>query len=198
MTAKNETDTIVAELQGVLTDLVKCAVTKPEAVKVKHSVHGNLVAFFIETEQVDVKRVLGSKGKHFKALESIMRTLAETVERETMLSIKDSGPQPPGSTPPKQFAPPVQGAKLFERVPTLLRRIINMYVDTEASLVVADFGQTAILEIKVKAGEKHLITGPDADFEYGRDGLIIGSVKNIFDGIGKNHGKILKITVTEV
>jgi predicted RNA-binding protein YlqC (UPF0109 family) len=198
MNAKNEIEPAVAELQGVLTDLVKCAVTKPEAVKVKHSVHGNLVAFFIETEQVDVKRVLGSKGKHFKALESIMRTLAKISDRETLLTIKDDGPPPPGSQGQRQFSPPVQGSKMFERVPALLKRIIGLYLETEPQVVVADFGQTAILEIKIKDGEKHYITGPDADFEYGRDGLIIGSIKNIFDGIGKNHGKVLKITVTEV
>ena len=198
ITTKGATPLVAEELTDVLAELVKCAVTKPESVKVVSSVHGPLIALLIKTEQHDVKRVLGTKGKHFRALEVIMRTLAAQVNCEIHLKIEDKGPPPPVTPPPFRALPaPEVAARLWHRVPALLARIIGMYVHSEPSLDVSEFEGTTIIQIKVSQQERHLIWGPEADFDYGRDGIIIGSIKNIFDGIGKNHGKQIRIVVAD-
>jgi predicted RNA-binding protein YlqC (UPF0109 family) len=198
-TTNNAAEIVAAELAGVLTDLVKCAVTKPEAVKVISSVHGPLIAMLIKTEQYDVKRVIGTKGKHFRALEVIMRTLASQVSCEVHLKIEDKGPPPPGTPPPFRSLPaPDAQARLWHSVPELLRRIVSMYVNTEPKIEISEFAETTIVQVKVLASERHLIWGPETEFDYGRDGIIIGSIKNIFDGIGKGHGRQIRIVVSDL
>lgn len=200
----NETvpDSIVAsEIAEVLESLVKCVVTQPSSVKVGHSVHGNLIALIVKTDQNDVRRVIGAKGKHFKALQGIVASLAKQVDFEAHLAVDDKGPPPPAGAPaPKIFSLGQYNQQGFERVKVLLSKLVSMFLSSPNvfEVISTDIANTTIFEIRVKADEYQAIYGTEVPFDYGNDGHIIGAIKNIFDGIGKNHGRIIRISLNRV
>lgn len=192
----NDTE-LVIEISKLLEQLVKAVVQKPEAVKIKHSTHGPLAAFVISTDPGDVRRVIGAKGKHFKALKLIISSLTSLIGREAHIEVEDKGP-PIGESPmrtsafvkPRDLAP----------VEKLLNKTISMFLDQPGACTISttEVGTTMIFEVKVNSEANHArIYGPLMSFEYGADGAIIGSIKNLFDGIGKNHGRLIRIVLSQ-
>jgi len=174
-------------------------VTYPERVTVQSSIHGPLVAFVIKTEQIDVRRVIGSKGKHFKAMEVITQSLMRLMDREAHLTVDEKGP--PSVMPQnKPFSLGSQRPDSIRNVVDLLRRVIGPFLQIPEAMEVipTNLGTTTILELRVKESDYPLIYGVDTVFDYGPDGNLIGSIKNIFDGIGKNNGRIIRITVNRI
>ena len=190
--------TLIAPIAEILKELVQGVVTMPAAVSVKSSCHGNLVALQVKTDPDDVRRVIGAKGKHFKALETIVRTLSLMIQREAHLAVDDKGPPAPGVTAQKSFA--LGKTRDFSHVSKLLERTCAMFASNpnDVSVVSTDMGTTAIFEVKVKADSYAAVYGAPANFEYGPDGATIGAIKNIFDGIGKNHGRVIRIALTKL
>lgn len=188
----------ITEISALLADLVKCVVTRPDEVKVAHSIHGPLVAFVIRTDQEDVRRVIGARGKHFKALEAIMGGLLSRMGRESHLTLDEKGP-PPNATRTKTTLMGQYNVRNFEQVKTLLKRVAGAFVlkPQEVGLISTDIANTTILELSVDKTDHPLIYGNEAQFEYGPDGNIIGAIKNIFDGIGKNHGRQVRIVLNQ-
>ena len=71
----------IQQAEEIITDLVKNLVNKPDAVTVSRQLVGQLVAVAITPHQEDVRLVVGSKGKHFKALEALLAELIDEWER---------------------------------------------------------------------------------------------------------------------
>jgi len=195
-TILKDTD-LVSTLNETLLSLVRAVVTKPEAVSIAQSIHGPLVAMVIKTAPEDRPRVIGAKGKHFRALEAIIASLARQINRETHLAIDESAPRQMTSpskaqsfNTPKDMAP----------VEKLLKNTVSMFMDSPDSVQVVrtDIGTTTIFEVRVKEENIAAITGPIANFDYGSDGLVIGSIKNLFDGIGKNHGRLIRVVLNKI
>jgi predicted RNA-binding protein YlqC (UPF0109 family) len=196
----NESDKPLDEIADVLTDLVKAVVRNPDGVKVSHLVRGSLVAYVIKTDQDDVRRVIGSKGKHFRALETLVREATKRLGRESHLAIDEKAP-PPGVAPRKESVSLGEfNAKRFKDMKDLLSRTIALLVGHKPELSSDEVGTLSIFEVKVKAADYKAVYGVDAPFDEGRitDGHIIGAIKNFFDGIGKNNGRVIKLTLTQV
>ena len=196
-TISNDTD-LVRTLNDTLLSLVRAVVTKPDAVSITQSIHGPLVAMVIKTHPDDIPRVIGAKGKHFRALEAIIASLARQINRETHLAIDDKG-RVPGS--PTSKAPSFNTPKDMAPVEKLLKNTVSMFMDSPDSVEVirTDIPPgTTIFEVRVKDANIAAITGPMVNFDYGPDGAVIGSIKNLFDGIGKNHGRLIRVVLNKI
>jgi predicted RNA-binding protein YlqC (UPF0109 family) len=85
----------------------------------------------------------------------------------------------------------------FDDAVLLMRRVLVPFLDhpKELELNVTTMGNTAFIQVTVHSEDYANVYGTDADFSYGRDGNLIGAIKNIFDGIGKNHGRIVRVVL---
>ena len=72
-----EIEAPLKEITEIAHDLVANLVSNPRAVRITPNMHGPLAAFSIKTEQVDVRRVLGAKGRHFRAIRVLEQFLAK-------------------------------------------------------------------------------------------------------------------------
>jgi predicted RNA-binding protein YlqC (UPF0109 family) len=188
---------LVGTLRQTLHELVQAVVTKPQAVTINQSVHGPLVAFMIKPSGDDIPRVIGAKGKHFRALEAIMSNLAKLINREVHLTVDESGPRQQGvGTKSHAFNTP----KDLTTVEALLKKTVSMFLDrpNAGKVIRTDMGTTTIFEIQVDETNFGNLMGPTTQFDYGQDGIIIGSIKNLFDGIGKNHGRLIRVVLSKV
>ena len=185
-------------INDLLTDLVKAVVRQPEKVQIQHTIHGNLDAFAVRVDQDDVRRVIGSKGKHFKALQHLILAACQSLGREGYLAVKEDAPVAVLPKPTERVFPLERG-RPFDPVRGLLGRVVSIFVPNASDFTIADtdMGTGHIFEIKVNAAVHARLLGETAVFEYGPDGANIGAIKNLFDAISKNHGKIVKITLTK-
>jgi len=196
MNAIHETDHLIAYLNDMLLSLVRGVVVKPKEVSITQSVHGPLVAFIIKTAPDDIPRVIGAKGKHFRALEAIIGNLAKQINRESHISIDESGPRNvTGGAKALSFSQP----KDMAPVEALLKKTVEMFMDRpdSAKVIRTDIGNTTIFEVRVNEDNLDKITGAPSRFDYGEDGIVIGSIKNLFDGIGKNHGRLIRVVLSK-
>lgn len=189
----------LSNIGEILDEIVKSVVKYPEKAGATMSEHGSLVAFVIKADKEDVRRVVGKSGKHIRALTQLANAMSRRYGKESHVMIDEKSP-PIAPAPNLAFTYEEYDPVKFDRVRSLLHRIFNMLViHRDAIAVVAgNVSTTTILEVNVKTEDYPLIYGPEADFDYGRDGLIIGSIKNIFDGIGKNHGRVIRLVVNKV
>lgn len=189
------------EVKSLLEALVKAVVTSPDKASVHHSVHGSLIAFGIEVDREDVRRVIGAKGKHVKALTIIAKTLCESVGMTADLTVIEDE-APPAKTDVAERVNPLVGGKNkdFSRVKALLERTVTSIANSPSDVSVTErpLGMNKhILEIIANEPAYRRLYGTTTQFEYGEDGLILGSIKNIFDAIAKNHGKLLMTVMTK-
>lgn len=200
MTNNPNTEKLITEIHAVMTDLVRNIVRNPASVSVIRKDVSLLTVFSVKTDQDDVRRVIGAKGKHFDALKTIVGAMLKRAGRESHV-VMDESPDagvrvlkkegPLGSFNPRKFK---DASKLLKSV------VVQCVHEPERVEVTStDFGATSVLEIKIKASDFDALRGDrEVDFEYGPDGELIGSIKNLFDGIVKNNGRRLKLTVTKI
>ena len=192
-------ETLVPEINEVLTDLLKNLVRNPNAVKVTRTEVSQLVALTIKTDQDDVRRVVGSKGKNFHSLEHIAGAMLKRLDRESHVSIEEARS---GIHNAVHNRLPFRhdAADQSQKISKLLKRVAILFAadPTKVSVTSTEVATTLILEVKIPAYDHAALHGDrDAEFGYGKDGIVIGSIKTIFDGLGKNHGRIVRITVTQ-
>jgi predicted RNA-binding protein YlqC (UPF0109 family) len=194
---KPEPDTTAAEsISEVLVDLLKGVVRDPDSVNVTTVTRGSLSAFVIKVKQDDVRRVVGQKGRHFRALEVIVREALRLRGLDSHIAIDEKSP-PAVASKHKAHALGDYSAKRFRDVKDLLRRTASLFAENPVTVTALDLSTTRILEVKMKASDYPRFYGKDAEFETGTDGHILGAVKNFFDGIGKNNGRVIKIVVSQ-
>jgi predicted RNA-binding protein YlqC (UPF0109 family) len=189
----------ISEIEGVITELIRAVVRNPDGVKISHVEQGPLVAYVIKTDQPDVSRVLGKQGKHFKAMEVIVAEALRLIGRESHLVIDEKSP-PLAPQSQKNFTFGTYNAKKFKSVKELLKRVATLYVRSpkDVDVITNDVGNTTLVELKINAADYPAIYGRDVAFEYGTDGHLLGAIKNFFDGIGKNNGRVIRIVVNKV
>lgn len=194
----NESESI-RELHSLVEALVKAVVKHPDEVKLRNSVHGQLAVFGAEVAQDDVRRVIGAKGKHVKALQVIVKSLCDVINKEGEFAVVEERTTPPAPSagPSRQF--PLLAGRDFKPVKALLERTCKAIANSpnDVEVIETPMGQRHIFEIKANASAYHRLFGPTVTYEYGEDGLILGSIKNLFDAIGKNHGKLVMIVMTK-
>lgn len=199
-TPRTEVD-LAAEIGDLLLQLIKAVVTIPNAVTVKHSSIGPLAVFVIKSHPSDVRRIIGGQGKRIRAFTEIVNSLARQIGREAQLTIDESCN---GQSFQMQRSSPFADAqtKDFSAITALLTRTVTMFADSPRSVQVIytapEGTNIAVFEVKVKMGSYAAIYGQPGNFDYGPDGSTIGSIKNIFDGIGKNHGRVVRIVMTNM
>lgn len=189
----------ISDIEGVITELIRAVVRNPDGVKISHVEQGPLVAYVIKTDQPDVSRVLGKLGKHFKAMEVIVAEALRKIGRESHLVIDEKSP-PLAPQAQKNFQFGAYNAKKFKGVKELLKRVALLYVRSpkDVDVITNDVNNTTLVELKINAADYPALYGRDATFEYGTDGHLIGAIKNFFDGIGKNNGRVIRIVVNKV
>jgi predicted RNA-binding protein YlqC (UPF0109 family) len=199
MKTTSETE-LIDEIEDVVSDLIKSVVRNPDGAKVTKLHRGQLLALAIRVDQEDVRRVIGQRGKHFKAVETIVREAARVAGLEGHVAIDEKSPPTSAVDQPKSFALGQYSAKKFKNVKELLRRSVMLVVANKSAVAVTEtpMATTTFLEIKVKKEDYPALYGKDAPFDYGTDGHIIGALKNFFDAIGKNNGRVIKIIVQQV
>jgi predicted RNA-binding protein YlqC (UPF0109 family) len=188
---------VIPEVESIVSDLIRAVVRNPDGVKISSLVKGPLVAFVIKVDPDDVRRVIGKQGKHFKAMEVIIAEALRRIGRESHLVVDEKSP-PVAPTSQKAFALGEYSSKKFKTVKELLKRLVGLYAaDPEkVSVSTTDVGLTTLVEVKVRAEDYPAVYGRDANFEYGPDGHLIGAIKNFFDGVGKNNGRIIRIVLS--
>lgn len=188
---------ISSAIYTLAVDLVKAVVKLPDSVAVEHSIHGNLDAFAVRVDQGDVRRVIGSRGKHFKALQHVVVSACKALGREGFFAVKEDAVVRPAPNLERVF--PLDRGRPFAPVRGLLERVVGVFVTNpkDFSIEDKDFGSGHLFEIKVNSVAYSQIMGETIVFDYGPDGSNIGMIKNLFDAIGKNHGKLVKIVLTK-
>ena len=184
-------------LESVITDLVESIVGAPDQVAVTGHVVGALVTFSVKTKQDDVRRVIGQKGKHFKAINIIAAEAGRRFGMEAHVAIDEELPASPVPTV-KGFALGGYNEKKFKGVEALLRRVISLFVTYDVTITTKEIGTTVMAEVRIRAADYPLLYGKNETFDYGTDGHIIGAIKNFFDGVAKNHGRVIRIAVKEI
>jgi len=189
---------IRSAIHNLAVDLVKAVVKNPSSVVVEHSIHGNLDAFAVRVDPDDVRRVIGSRGKHFKSLQHVIVSACKALGREGFFAVKEDVMVRPVPTLSRVF--PLDSGRPFDPVRGLLERVIGVFLSNpkDFSIVDKDFGSGHLFEIKVNSATYPQIMGETIVFDYGPDGANIGMIKNLFDAIGKNHGKLVKIVLTKI
>jgi hypothetical protein len=71
-------------------------------------------------------------------------------------------------------------------------------VQGDVTITTKEVGTMVIAEVRIRAADYPLLYGKDATFDYGTDGHIIGAIKNFFDGVAKNHGRVIRIAVKKI
>jgi predicted RNA-binding protein YlqC (UPF0109 family) len=194
-----EQTTTIATLNELIAGLVHGLVRHPEHVLITHSIHGALVAFVIRTHPEDVRRLVGARGKHLKAITSLAEEFALRHELEAHLVIDEKNPpSQPGSLKTGVFG--TSDRMTEESLEKLLFNTVKPFADDTHYLEVttASVGPTKILEVKIPTQFYLCVYGKASQFDYGVDGHVIGAIKNIFDGISKNQGMLIRITLTRV
>jgi len=185
-------------VHGLLSDLVKAVVKQPEKVVIKHTAHGPLDAFGVKVDPDDIRRVIGAKGKHFKALQHIAICACKMLNREGFIAVEEETVQrPPAQTSERVFV--LNQGRSFAPVRGLLERAIGVFVPNPKDFTIEEtsMGTTHIFHVRANASAFNSLTGETAIFDYGPDGVNIGAIKNLFDAISKNHGKIVKIILSK-
>jgi predicted RNA-binding protein YlqC (UPF0109 family) len=184
---------------AILTDTIKAVVKRPEFVQVKMQAHGPLVAFVIKTDKDDVRLVIGRGGKHFKALTVAVNAMVRSEQVEAQIIIDEKNP-PVMPTAVKTTPLGALDMKKFSSCGPLLHRIVEQIVVNKDVLKVksTDYQTTAIFEVTVKNEDFPLIYGAEIATETGTSGMVIEALKNIFDGVGKNYGRVIRIAVSRV
>ena len=187
-----EIEAPLKEITEIAHDLVANLVSNPRAVRITPNMHGPLAAFSIKTEQVDVRRVLGAKGRHFRAISAIVSMLSERVGLESLVTIdeRESNNYSPSAfiTPP----PRPYRADQWLTVTNLLEAILEFVVNDSDALTIktTDYGLTTVAEVQVSEEDYPLV--------YGLDGEFIEALKSVFGGIAGNHGRAMRIVLTQV
>lgn len=191
--------TQIAELHENIIELVKGVVRNPDEVSVSRKDFSSLLALTIKAAQDDVRRVLGSRGKHFKALDTICHEAMKSTGLELQLIIDEQ----PGFQNPNTS----ERAKSFGRnereklqgIDALLQRVVALLVSNPSKLSVTstEIGSTIILELFVAEEDFPLVYGKPIEFDYGIDGHLIGAIKHYFDSIGKNNGQVVRIVLNK-
>ena len=200
MTNNPNTEKLITEIHAVMTDLVRSIVRNPDRVNVIRKDVSMLTVFSVKTDQDDVSRVIGVKGKHFNALKTIVGAMLKRAGRESHVAIDES---PDAAVRFFKKEGPLDGFNplQFKDASKLLKRVVVKCVNEaeRVEVTTTDVGGESILEIKIKASDFDALRGErEVDFLYGPDGELIGSIKNLFDGIVKNNGRRLKLTVTKI
>jgi predicted RNA-binding protein YlqC (UPF0109 family) len=193
---QNSDAELATEVGKIVSGLVKGVVTKPEAVRLETRAVGQILAFKVVPDKADVCRVIGKGGKHFRALESLLSAICRTVDKESHLVVDDKDIAGPGSMArPFTLGP----KKDFAQVLALLRLTFSPFLDYPDvfAMKAEEMGKTTLIEVTVDTRDYPNIYGKEVTFDYGPDGHIIGAIKNIFDGIGKNYGRIIRLAVTK-
>lgn len=192
----------IDEVTDVLTDIVKSVVKDPAKAGVKSMVHGALVAFVIKVDQEDVRRVVGKQGKHFKAISLLASEAMRLLGSEAHVAIDEK-------TPPRSELGSLNevygfgdygGVKKFKNLSLLIKRTVAMFCEDKdkVTVKVADIALTSLLDVTVTKADYPNVYGKTIDLDGNPDGHIINAVKNIFDGIGKNNGRVIKIVVRSI
>lgn len=186
-----------AEIAEILNDFVRKMVLNPKAVQITTTVRSSFALFTIKTDQADARRVIGSGGRHFMALETIAGALARRISMEARL-VLDEQFQPFALPTVKAAWLATSNAEAPCNLKELLTRTLMPFVeDVDAFEVIdTDLGKTTLVEINVTAADYPAIYGAEVMFGYGLDGRLIGSIKNLVDGIGKNHGKLVHVVIS--
>lgn len=192
---------LAAEIGDLLLQLIKAVVTNPNSVTVKHSSIGPLAVFVIKTHPSDVRKVIGGQGKRIRAFTEIVNSLSRQIGREAQITIDESGNGPNFQVQRSTSFVDAQ-SKDFSAITGLLTRTVRMFADSPTAVQVIytapEGTNIAVFEVKVKPSSYSALYGQPANFDYGPDGSVIGSIKNIFDGIGKNHGRVVRIVMTKL
>ena len=195
---------MLPEISAIFDGLVKASVQHPEAASARAFLHGDQLTVGIRTAQSDTRRIVGKEGKNIDALKTVLNEMIKGFGLEGNIATHDTGPRPPPSGT-RAFSLGAYDHEKFAGLKNLLERTINPFVEDFDSLEVSvdEIGTTAIFEIKVNALDLPKIYGTPILFDHGAsgikktDGHLIGALKRVFDGIGKNQGRVIKITLTQ-
>lgn len=191
--AQAEDVLVLDDINTLLTDLVKSLVAMPDAVSVTYHVHGDEVTFGIKPQQADVRFVNGKGGKHIKAINVIVAAMLEPSGRRADVRLLEDNPHGIRSAITSPFS--AFDPKKLDRARQLLEELIWVFVEKDDALrvTVKKIFDKAFMEIFVAPEDYPNVYGKPMKFElepgnFVDDGHLIGSIKSIFDGVGKRCG----------
>lgn len=201
-------ETELGKIHEVLVELVKQLVKDPDEANVESIHRGALVAYSIKAKKEDRAKVVGSQGRHIRALERIAKEAALRVKVngesvQAHMEIDEQYFVPRGTTAPNMSEDMIKKygeykASRFKNVKTTLRKAVSLFVPGKVTVELTELGSMMIAEVSVSAEDYPLLHGKEEQFYYGPDGAIIGSIKCLFDGIAKNGGRVIKIAVKKI
>ncbi len=180
----------VADLMAAL---IKAIVVDPCAVNVDHTDFGKLAVLSVRTAKPDFRRVVGADGRHLRALGVIASAILGRSGIEAHLVLDEENP-------PTFLSPNSSGPKGIHAVTALLVRVLKAIVSKPDAIEInaKAFGSSFVLGIRVAACDFAAVYGSRVEaFKYGDDGVVIGSVKNLFDAISKQSGCHLRLALIE-
>jgi predicted RNA-binding protein YlqC (UPF0109 family) len=189
------------EILATLNDAIKSVVKKsPARANAIMSVHGPLVVFVIRTDPDDARWIFGRQGKHFKALRTLLAQMVarDGMEVDLIFDEKVTAVPPPRPNSAEPFSQPAP--KKISKLHELITRMVSMCVDNRDALSIksTDLNSTVIFEIKVAPADYQNVYGRPITTEDGfPTGATIEAFKNIFDALGKNFGRLIRIVLTK-
>ena len=189
----------VTVITEALTRLVLALVRNPSAASVTSSIHGTTVVFVIRVAPDDRRRVIGSDGKHIQALEVLAEEGAKRIGLEGWVTLDEKTPVP-AQAGLRTAAFGAYNAKQVQSLPGLLRQTALLFVTVPGSLAVqaSELGGLTLLDLQVNRADYSALYGRPTTFRYGVDGHLLGALKNLLDGVGKNNGRAIRVILSEV
>lgn len=74
------------QAKTILTDLIQEFVLRPEQIEVRTAVAGHAAFLTVQANPSDVRRIIGAKGAHFRALKEICKAITSKTGHSVMLN----------------------------------------------------------------------------------------------------------------
>jgi len=190
-------DPKVKRIHEVLTDLLKSIVKRPDMVNLDLLVKGPLVALSFRVDQPDVPRIIGKQGRRLKSLETLAREALRRDGFEVLVSVDEKTNERFGT--PRVHTIGSYNPSGLKDAKSLLEDLLTAMNDGAGKFTVemSNIGTMMIFEIKATPPAYQAIYGSPVEEEFAVDGHIIRAIKNVFDGIGKTNGRIIRIVLAK-
>jgi len=195
MTPNPKHSQIASEIAEAIHGLVQGLVRHPDNVAVTAVRRGSLIAIVVQAHPADFCRVVGQEGRHFNAMQLVAREAARKVGLDSWVTLDEQTQVTPSATGPTRPRQSQAADGAVALAPILARVLVTVIKDVDSlDIEVTNIGSASIIEVKASEADAADLRGESEERMF--EPTVIDALKNLIDGIAKNHGRTAKLLVT--